>query len=173
VEAQSSVVFWVVVVTVGVAVSVGVLSSPLLFRALADEPTKESDKTPTKKGEWKELSPEEARVIVDKGTERAFTGQYFDHHETGIYTCKRCGTPLFSSDTKFDSGTGWPSFDDAIPGAVKEITDADGSRTEIVCAVCDGHLGHVFRGEGFTDKSTRHCVNSISIDFTPAPEPKK
>ena len=112
-EAQSSAVFWIAVV----ALVAAVLSSPLLFRANAEEPnkepTKEADKTPTdnkdnKKAQWKELSPEEARVIVDKGTERAFTGLYFDHHETGVYTCKRCGTPLFSSDTKFDSGTGWP-----------------------------------------------------------------
>jgi peptide methionine sulfoxide reductase msrA/msrB len=114
---------------------------------------------------WKALSDEESRVIVHKGTERAFTGEYYDHHEDGRYHCKRCGAALFESTAKFDSGTGWPSFDDAVEGAVKELPDADGYRTEIVCAACGGHLGHVFRGEGFTDKNTRHCVNSISLSF--------
>jgi len=111
------------------------------------------------------LTKEEQQVILNKGTERAFTGKYFDHKEDGIYTCKQCGTPLFSSISKFDSGTGWPSFDDMIDSNVKEIPDNDGSRTEIVCTNCNGHLGHVFKGEGFTPKSTRHCVNSISLQF--------
>ena len=114
------------------------------------------------------LTPEEERVIVHKGTERAFTGKYFDHHEPGFYACKRCNTALFRSDDKFDSGTGWPSFDDTVPGAVRRVSDADGVRTEIVCAQCGGHLGHVFGGESFTPKSTRHCVNSISLDFVAA-----
>lgn len=115
--------------------------------------------------QYNELSPEEAYVILNKGTERAFTGKYFDHKEEGVYTCKQCDAPLFKSDAKFDSGTGWPSFDDAIEGAVAEVPDVDGRRVEIVCANCGGHLGHVFKGEGFTGKMTRHCVNSLSLDF--------
>jgi len=114
---------------------------------------------------YNKLNNEETRVIVNKGTERAFTGKYWDHKENGTYTCRQCNEPLFYSDTKFDSGTGWPSFDDAIEGAVKEVPDSDGRRVEIVCAKCDGHLGHVFKGEGFTTKNIRHCVNSISLDF--------
>ncbi len=115
----------------------------------------------------KELTPDEERVIVYKGTEPPFTGAYVYNHEDGTYVCKRCGAPLFRSEDKFDSGTGWPSFDDAIEGAVEERPDADGIRTEIVCTRCGAHLGHVFKGEGFTGKSTRHCVNSISLDFMP------
>ena len=111
------------------------------------------------------LTPAEKKVIVHKGTEPAFSGEYHNHHEKGVYTCKRCGAPLFSSDAKFDSGTGWPSFDDAIPGAVAEVPDADGVRTEIQCAKCGAHLGHVFCGEDFTGKDTRHCVNSLSLNF--------
>ena len=114
---------------------------------------------------WRELTPDEARVIEGKGTERAFTGAYHDHKADGTYACKRCGAPLFASDAKFDSRSGWPSFDTALPGAVREVPDADGQRVEIVCARCGGHLGHVFRGEGFTGEDTRHCVNSASLDF--------
>jgi peptide methionine sulfoxide reductase msrA/msrB len=114
---------------------------------------------------WKELNAEETRVIINKGTEYPYTGDYNSNKKEGTYHCKQCHTPLFLSTAKFDSGSGWPSFDDAIKGAVKELPDADGRRSEIVCANCQGHLGHVFTGEQMTVKNTRHCVNSISLDF--------
>lgn len=114
---------------------------------------------------FKELTLDEKYVILNKGTEAPFTGKYVDNHEPGIYTCKQCGEPLYSSEDKFDSHCGWPSFDDELPGKVERSPDADGRRTEILCAKCGGHLGHVFEGERFTEKNTRHCVNSISMDF--------
>ncbi len=114
---------------------------------------------------YNDLNSEEVRVIENKGTEMAFSGEYDGFYEAGVYNCKKCNTPLFNSNDKFDSGSGWPSFDETIAGAVKEIPDADGRRVEIVCATCEGHLGHVFRGEQLTPKSTRHCVNSISLSF--------
>ena len=117
------------------------------------------------KDQWNELTPDEERIIVRKGTEYPFTGEYTKWKENGIFVCRRCEQPLYRSDDKFDSGCGWPSFDDEFPGAVKRIPDADGRRTEIVCSHCDGHLGHVFLGERFTKKNTRHCVNSLSIRF--------
>lgn len=113
------------------------------------------------------LTPEEERVIVNKGTEQPFTGEYEDFFVEGTYVCCRCETPLYVSDSKFHSGCGWPSFDQEIKGAVKKTLDGDGSRVEITCATCGGHLGHVFEGEGYTPKDTRHCVNSISLKFIP------
>ena len=120
--------------------------------------------------EFRKLTADEERVIVHKGTEAPFSGQYYDHTEQGSYQCKRCGTILYHSEDKFDAHCGWPSFDDAVPGAILEKPDADGVRTEIVCSKCGAHLGHLFTGERLTDKNVRHCVNSVSIDFAPPGE---
>jgi len=116
------------------------------------------------------LTKEEEKVIVNKGTEPAFSGEYDNFYKEGEYVCRQCNNPLFSSEVKFRANCGWPSFDDHYEGAVKRTKDADGFRTEITCANCGGHLGHVFEGEQYTPKNTRHCVNSLSIKFIPKKE---
>jgi peptide-methionine (R)-S-oxide reductase len=132
-----------------------------------DMPPTRDDKPAAPDSKFNPLSAEEARVILGKGTQRAFIGEYTDLKEAGTYVCRRCNAPLYRSDAKFASDCGWPSFDDEIKGSVKKVLDSDGSRTEILCQNCGGHLGHVFVGEGLTAKDTRHCVNSVSMKFYP------
>ena len=120
--------------------------------------------------EYRILTHKEEEIILGKETERPFTGEYDNFYENGVYTCKRCGLPLYRSDSKFDAGCGWPSFDHEIEGSVRRLPDSDGMRTEIQCSRCGAHLGHVFEGEKLTSKNVRHCVNSISMIFIPEGE---
>ena len=149
---------------------------PRTTRSLASRPNGGADMSSAKQGvpvpapndpKFNRLQPEEARVIVGKATEAPFTGEYTNLMDAGTYVCRNCNAPLYRSESKFHSECGWPSFDDEIPDAVKRETDSDGFRTEILCNNCGGHLGHVFLGEGFTSKDTRHCVNSVSLKFYP------
>lgn len=120
---------------------------------------------------YNKLTPQEEDIILDKGTEIPFSGEYDDFYEDGSFICRRCNAPLFSSEAKFDAGCGWPAFDDTYPNALRRISDPDGERTEIQCARCGAHLGHEFVGEHMTEKNTRHCVNSLSIRFIPLSYP--
>ncbi|KAF4143194.1 SelR domain [Phytophthora infestans] len=143
-------------------------SSPAFVSAFASSNMSSSnDVVKLSNEEWKQrLTPMQFQVLRLKGTERAGTGEHNKNKETGVYVCAGCKTPVYTSTTKFDSGCGWPAFYDAIPGAIKAVPDADGRRTEIMCAKCDGHMGHVFKGEGFkTPTDERHCVNSVSLVF--------
>ncbi|EKV55896.1 peptide-methionine (R)-S-oxide reductase MsrB [Brachyspira hampsonii] len=139
-----------------------ILISILIISVSCDETT-DTKETYSVGNETKELSAKEYDVLINKGTEMPFSGELLNVKEDGIYTCKICDTPLFRSESKFNSGTGWPSFDDAISENIKLVPDGD--RMEVVCAKCGGHMGHVFYGEGFTEKETRYCINSVSLNF--------
>ena len=146
-----------------------VLTSCQGQNTLSTNSTKVMDST-TK---YNDLTPQQEQVLVNKATDRPYTGDYYEKKDNGLYICRRCNNPLYTSEDKFDSHCGWPSFDDEIKGSVTRILDADGRRTEIVCNNCQGHLGHVFLGEQMTDKNTRHCVNTSSILFVPKDKTKE
>ena len=116
---------------------------------------------------YNKLTSQEEDIIEGKGTESPFSGEYDDFYEDGVFICRKCNAPLFSSESKFDAGCGWPAFDSEYPDSINRLTDSDGERTEIQCANCGAHLGHEFTGEHLTEKDTRHCVNSLSIQFIP------
>ena len=144
--------------------------TPVSHEEPVDEASQETEMTEAAPTEYNELNDFEKYVLLEKGTERAFVGEYTDTEDEGTYICRRCNAALYTSDQKFHSGCGWPAFDDEIEGAVTRHPDADGYRVEIVCTNCGGHLGHVFEGEKFTETNTRHCVNSVSMKFIPKGE---
>ncbi len=148
-----------------------IICTLLLNSCVAQESNDSLKKSSTMK--YNELSDQEKKVIINKATDRPFTGDYYKKNDKGLYICRQCNNPLYTSEDKFDSHCGWPSFDQEIKGSVTQVPDADGQRVEIICNNCQGHLGHVFVGEGFTKKNTRHCVNTSSLRFIPAEEADK